>query len=196
MHEAIGSHEVYSHVRILIGVVLGLGLTRLLSGIAGIVQHPGKRPLYVTHLLWVAIMVVLIVHFWWWEFGLIRVPVWRFELFCFILTYAFLHYLLATLLFPESMEEYSGYKDYFLSRRRWIFGLLIAVFAADYADTLIKGREHLEALGVEYQARLIVGILLFAVAICTRNLRFHFILAVAFLVYYVSWIIRAYDVLQ
>jgi hypothetical protein len=196
MQEATGSHEVFLHVRVLIGVVLGLGLTRLLSGIAGIAQHPGKRPLYATHLLWVAIILVMIVHFWWWEFGLIRVHVWRFELFVFILAYAFLYYLMATFLFPENMDEYAGYEDYFLSRRRWFFGLLIAAFAADYLDTLIKGRVHLYELGAEYQARLAIGIVLFAVASWTRNRRFHLILAATFLVYYLSWIIRVYDVLD
>ncbi|RJF90347.1 hypothetical protein [Sphingomonas cavernae] len=195
MQDAVSNHDVFFHVRMLIGVVLGLGLTRILSGIAKIVQHPGKRPLYATHLIWVAAILVMIVHFWWWQFGLARVGPWRFELFGFVLFYAFLFYLLASLLFPEEMDDYTGYEDYFLSRRGWFFGLLIASFAADYFDTLIKGRPHLQALGPEYEARLAIGILLFAAATWTRDRRFHLALPILFLLYYLSWIVRMYDVL-
>lgn len=191
----MGDHEVFLHVRVLIGVVLGLGLTRILSGIAALVQHPDRRALYAAHLVWVAALLVMIVHFWWWEFALERIVTWRFELFAFVLLYAFLFYLLASLLFPERMDDYTGYEDYFLSRRAWFFGLLIASFAADFLDTLIKGRAHLHELGYEYEARLAIGIILFAMAIWTRNRRFHLALPVLFLAYYVSWIARVYDVL-
>lgn len=193
--EPIGSHDIYFHVRVIVGLVIGLALTRVLSGIAQIVQHPGKKPLYATHLIWAAIILVSSLHFWWWEFGLIRVQIWRFELFAFVLFYAFLFYLLACLLFPEEMEEYQGYEDYFLSRRRWFFGLLAATYAVDYLDTLIKGRAHLAELGVEYDIRLVVGILLCGVAGWTANRRFHLAFATLWLAYYVSWILRVYDIL-
>lgn len=52
------------------GMVIGLGVTRLLSGVARIVQHPGQHRLYPVHLAWVGFMLLLLVHFWWWEFGL------------------------------------------------------------------------------------------------------------------------------
>ena len=72
--DPFGSHDVFFHVRILIGVFLGLGLTRILSGIARWVQHPGKQRLYPVHLVWVAIILLSAIHFWWFEFG----QVWRF----------------------------------------------------------------------------------------------------------------------
>lgn len=195
MQDAIGNHDVYLHIRVIIGVVLGLGLTRILSGVARIVQHPGKRILYPVHLIWVAAILTMIVHFWWWEFALIRIGPWRFEMFVFVLAYAFLFYLLASLLFPEEMEEYAGYEDYFLSRRGWFFGLLAASFVADFVDTLMKGRDRLAGLGAEYEIRLAVCILLCGLAAWTRDRRFHLAFAVAYLVYYVSWILRVYDVL-
>jgi len=195
MQDANTNHEVYLHIRVLIGVVLGLGLTRLLSGVARIVQHPGKRILYSTHLIWVAAILVMIVHFWWWQFALIRVETWRFELFVFVLFYAFLYYLLASLLFPEEMEEYAGYEDYFLSRRRWFFGLLGTSFVVDFFDTLLKGRAHLATLGPEYEIRLVISILLCGVAAWTADRRFQFAFAAVYLAYYVTWILRVWDVL-
>lgn len=195
MHEAITSHDIYFHVRILIGVVTGLALTRMLAGVAGIVQHPGKRPLYPTHLIWVATIVVSAIHFWWFEFGLIRVEIWRFGLFVFVLFYAFLFYLLASLLFPDDMQEYPTWEDYFLSRRRWFFGLFALTFVIDYFDTAVKGAAHMADLGLEYRIKLGAMFVLCVIAAWTSNRRYHIAFAALYLAYNVTWIVRRFDIL-
>ena len=195
MAEAVTSHDIYFHIRVLIGLVVGLGLTRILSGVARLVQHPGHKRLYAPHLVWVPVILTSTVHFWWWEFDLIRVDPLRFQYFAFVLFYAFLFYLLASLLFPEEMDEYDDYEAYFLSRRRWFFGLLAATFAVDFADTLLKGRARLAELGLEYDTRLALCIGLCLVAALTANRRFHLLFPAIYLVYYASWILRFYDIL-
>ena len=192
MNDTPQSVEIYLHVRVLISVVLGLGLTRLLLGISRFVQHPGKERIYPAHFVWVLTLIVMMMHFWWWEFGLITVQ-WRFEIYAFVLFYAFLFFLLASLLFPDDMEEYEGFEDYFISRRKWFFGLLALTFVTDFFDTWIKGQDHFSGLGPEYLVRLAAGILLSLVAAWTANRRFHLIFACAYLVYEVSWIVRIYD---
>jgi len=188
-------HELYLHIRVLVGVVLGLGLTRILSGLARMVEHPGRNPVSATHLLWVAVILLSIVHFWWWEFALISIGAWRFELFVFLLLYAFLWFVLACLLFPGDLAEHDTYEAYFLSRRRWFFGLFAATFAADLIDTAIKGADHFRALGPEYPARIAAGIVLCAIAAWTGNRRFHLLFAALYLAYDRSWILRLYDTL-
>lgn len=188
-------HELYLHVRVLVGVVLGLGLTRILSGLARMVEHPGRNPVSATHLLWVAVILLSIVHFWWWEFALISLGAWRFELFVFLLLYAFLWFVLACLLFPGDLAEHDTYEAYFLSRRRWFFGLFAATFAADLIDTAIKGADHFRALGPEYPARIAAGIILCAIAAWTGNRRFHLLFAALYLAYDLNWILRLYDTL-
>lgn len=44
------AHDVFPHIRIVMGMVIGLGVARLLSGVARIVQHPKQYPLYTVHL--------------------------------------------------------------------------------------------------------------------------------------------------
>lgn len=195
MGYAAATSDVFLHIRVLVGLVLGLALTRLLSGISGIVQHPRRRLLYPAHLAWVAVVLVMTIHFWWWEFGLERVPTWRFEIFAFVLGYAFLHYLLASLLFPEWMDDYAGYEDYFLSRRAWFFGLLVAICAADWIDTWIKGPDYLKTLGAEYPIRLVICAVLFLGGAWTTSRRYHLVLPLLFLVYLLTWIGRIYDIL-
>ena len=68
--------DLYLHVRVLIGIILGLSVTRLVSGIAALVAHPGRHQIWPVHLGWVAWALVNVVTFWWWEFRLSFIPHW------------------------------------------------------------------------------------------------------------------------
>jgi hypothetical protein len=184
--------DFYLHIRVIIGLVTGLAITRCLAGFAGIIQHPARRKNYLVHLLWAASVLLMAIHFWWWEFNLVRIS-WTFELYLFVIGYAGLFYLMATLLFPDQMDDYDGFKDFFLSRRRWFFAILAVSYLADVADTLIKGHDYAARFGFEYPVRIGVYLLLCGVAMSTRNGRFHLAFAVANLAYQVSWIVRLYN---
>jgi hypothetical protein len=134
--------EIFPHIRIILPMVVSLGIARLLTGIARFIQHPGKLPIYPVHIAWVASTLLLLIHFWWWEYRLYVIPQWTVVIYLFLMTYTILLYGLCALLFPDNITEYSDYEDYFMSRRIWFFGILAATFVFDYLDTLIKGREH------------------------------------------------------
>lgn len=186
------SADFYLHVRVIIGLVVGLSITRALSGFSGLVQHPGRRKLYPVHLAWAVSILLSAVHFWWWEFRLSGVS-WTFELYAFVLAYASLYYFLTCLLFPDDLADYGGFEDFFMSRRKWFFGLLALTFLADIVDTAIKGQDYLAHLGWEYPIRCAVYVALCAVAIATRNKRFHAAFAIINLIYQVSFILRLYN---
>jgi hypothetical protein len=118
------SAAIFTHVRIVMGMALGLGITRLLTGTAQFVQHPQRRRVYWVHLGWVLFMLVSLSHFWWWEFWLHAVAVWTYEFYFFLIAYTVLLYFLCALLFPDDVDEYGGYEEYFISRRKWFFGIL------------------------------------------------------------------------
>lgn len=191
-HLAAGA-EAFPHIRIVMGMVIGLGVTRLLSGVARIVQHPTQYRLYPVHLAWVASVLLMLIHFWWWEFGLFGIAEWTFGTYLFIVAYAVLLFLLAALLFPDSMYDYAGYKDFFISRRRWFFGLLAATYVFDIIDTLIKGKAHLEHFGMEYFIRTPILVALCMIAAITPNRWFHIAFVAATLLYQISWILRLFD---
>ena len=184
--------DLYSHVRIIVAVVVGLGLTHLLRGVAQLIQHPGKNRLYWVHLAWVFFTFLYVVHFWWWEYWLRELPDWNLAIYLFTICYAVLIYLLCAMLFPESLADYEGFEDYFYSRRRWLFGLLIAVFALDLEDTFLKGPQYYLHLGVEYPLRAGIFILASAVAIATRNRRYHEVFVVTAVAYQLFYIFTKY----
>ncbi len=93
------------------------------------------------------------------------------------------------------LDEYGGYEEYFISRRKWFFGILGLTYAVDILDTAIKGHDRILSLGWEYPARNIVYIILCTIAAWTPNRRFHATFVIANLIYQISFIFRLYDVL-
>jgi hypothetical protein len=185
--------DVFPHIRIVMGMVVGLGLTRLLSGIARIVQHPRGYALYPVHLAWVGMVFLMLVHFWWWEFGLFHIESWTFGKYLFLIGYSTALFLMCALLFPDSMLDYKSYEDFFISRRTWFFGLLAATFVLDVIDTLLKGEAHFAHFGHEYLLRTPIFLALCIAAIFTTNRTFHILFVAAALAYQVSWILRLFD---
>ena len=186
---------IFEYVSVLTSIVVGLGIAHLLKGVATIVQHPGRNRTYWVHLLWVASMFFQAIFFWWWEFALESLEQWTFQIYLFVLFFAFLIYMLCALLFPQDLEDYAGYEDYFMSRRSWFLGLLATYFLVDFWDTWLKGADYFASLGLEYpvsQGLIIIGCL---VGIATVNRRFHAGLALVVLAYQVSWAFRTYDMI-
>ena len=192
---AADAGALYLHVRVLLGMIVGLGLTHLLRHVARIVDHPRQTRVCWVHLVWVLFVFVYLLHFWWWEFRLSALTPWTFAVYLFVALYALLLYLLCVFILPDSLEGYAGYREYFYSRRRWIFGTLAVVYVVDFVDTWIKGAAYLESFGPEYPVRTIAYVIACLVAIATARPWFHAAFAIAALVYQLSWIARQYELI-
>lgn len=188
--------EVFQHIRVVMSIVLGLGLTRLLTGLARFIQHPRQHKAYPVHIGWALTMLLTLVHFWWWEFRLIDLQHWTFEVYLFLITYTILLFFLCTLLFPDSVSEYSGYEEFFISRRKWFFSIFAVTILFDVADTMIKGPAHYAAFATEYLVRVPTYMALCAIAIWTPNRQFHQVFVAGSLVYQITWITRLFNSLS
>jgi hypothetical protein len=107
-----------------------------------------------------------------------------------------MYFFLSALLFPQDLEEYNGYRDYFLSRRRWFFGFAALTEALDVIDTWIKGDAHLQSFGPEYLISVGVFILLCGIASITRNAKFHMAFVLVAFVHEVSFFTRYFHTLN
>jgi hypothetical protein len=119
-------------------ILVGFSLTRLVGGVAQLTQH-GRKRVYWVHLMWVLYMILYTITLWWAEFQLVTVPKWTFPLYSFLVLYGILLYLLCALLFPNGLEQYERFKDYFYSRRKWFFGVMATMFIIDFRH-LHEGR--------------------------------------------------------
>ncbi len=189
------AHDAFIHIRIILGIVLGLSLTRLVSGLTRFVQHPQRERIYPIHLGWVVFLLLAITHFWWFEFGLSSLRHWTFEVYLFLIFYAATFVVLAALLFPDRMDEYKGFEDYFQSRRQWFYGFLALIFLLDLIDTRIKGADYFRSFGIEYPLRQAAFALCAIIAVFVPSRRYQAAFVIIGLVYQLFWILRQFEVL-
>ena len=185
--------DAFLHVRIIIGIVTGLSISRLLTGLARLVRRAEWRERGILPLGWALFLLLFIVHFWWFELSLLRIEKWTFELYLFVIFYAILLFLLCTVLFPDDDDEYTHSAEDLRRQRRLFFGLLAAIFLVDLADAAFKGMAHLQALGPEYLVRTAVFCVMSLIAIIVANRAFQGAFLAAGLIYQIVWIIRQFD---
>lgn len=186
----------FFHVRVVVGVIAGLAITRILNGLARFTTPRKQGKADGVHIAWAIFVLLLIIHFWWFEFALGQVRIWTFELYAFLIVFAALHFFVAAVLFPDRADALEDPKAYFLESRSWFFGLLIALLALDLADTAIKGVDHIAWLGVGYIARQTV---LFAIALfglLTACRAHHAVFSLIAIASEVLWIGHRYIVLE
>jgi hypothetical protein len=188
--ETQAPHELFTHIRIVMGMVIGLGIARLLTGVAGLIQHPGRHQASLLHLLWVGSILIELVLFWWWEFELSRITHWSLGAFLFLIGYAIVLYLLAALLFPDNINEYPSYEAFFLRRRLWFFSLFAATFLFDIVDTLIKGADYFDRVNQDYLIQVPIGLAICAAACIFTDRRVHIGIVLVHLSYQGYWISR------
>ena len=175
--------EIFPHIRIVMGTVVGLGITRLLMTFANMVQHPDRRDRSILHLLWMGSILLELVLFWWWELALFRLATWNFGIVIFIIFYAVTLFMMAALLCPDNISEYRGYGDFFLKRRHWFFGLLATTFVLDTLDTFIKGGPHMARFDASYFMQVPIGIVLCIIAWRSVDRRVHLFVVTVHIVY-------------
>lgn len=185
--------QLFVHIRVVMGIVLGLGLTHLLRQAARFVVHPHKARLWWVHLVWMAYLFLYLVHFWWWEFQLDTLTHWTYATYLFLILYTVLLFLLCALLVPEDISDYAGFRDYFMQRRLWFFGAMTAMYVLDVIDTWVKGAAYAHSLGPEYAVRRAIAIPLCLIAMRTRNRYYHAGFAVLALAYQIAVISRLYQ---
>jgi hypothetical protein len=142
--------DQFVHIRIIIGILLGLSISRLVTGLARSLQTPVSLRIYPLHVVWVVYLLLSIVDFWWFEYGLLKVKVWTFGLYLFVVFYASIFVFMSSILFPDRDHGYASYAEYFQGRRRPFYCMMLLMAVLDVVDSWIKGREHFASLGVGY----------------------------------------------
>ena len=184
----------FEYVAVLISIIVGLSLAQLLRGVGRLVASEGGPRPYWVHLVWTFYAFWMTALFWWWEFRL-AVADWNLPMYIGVIIYAMLYFFLSLVIQPGTLDGIKSYKEYYYSRRSWIFGLIITITLWDFIDTLMKGFDYFFELGVEYLAINITMITASIVAIITPNERYHAIAAVFCLIVFIVFQYRNFFVI-
>lgn len=180
----------FEYVAVLVSIIVGLALTQLLRGVGAMVVDTRSSKPYWVHLMWTFNFFANITLFWWWEFRLVETE-WNIALYVILIVYATLFFFASLVLQPRVLPEGLDYKEYYYSRRTWIFGLLAATLLWDFVDTAAKGIDHFIALEKELAWIQLPQLAGYVVAMYSANERFHAIFSVIWLLMFGTFVFRA-----
>jgi hypothetical protein len=128
----------FEYVSVLISIILGLGLTQIVSGVADIIQHWKRVRLYWPHLLWITFVFFLHIQEWWVLYDLRTHSEWKLHTFLFIILYPINLFILAKILFPSiGIDSQTNYKEFYFENFRKFFVWAVILIALSLADNLL-----------------------------------------------------------
>ncbi|HEY0778498.1 MAG TPA: hypothetical protein VGD56_11090 [Gemmatirosa sp.] len=165
--------EEFQYLTVLISIVLGLGITQLLTGIGRLAQARGRVRLYWPAALWVGLLFLVHVQSWWAIFALRDHRGWTFLAFLVVLMTPTSLYLMAALALPD-IDVRSGesvdLRAHYYAQARWFFGAVELVILSSLLRPLVfEGRIPLDLdRGIQGAYLVLAG-----VAMVTRREAFH-----------------------
>jgi len=179
--------DAFGYVSVIISVVIGLGLSQLLTGVTELVKARRRVKFYRVHLMWVALTFVGHIFLWWTMWNLRLVRDWNFFSFLLLLLAPVLLYVAAAFLMPKVEPTAAlDMREYFYEQRPAFFGVL-AAFAAlmGMQNWLLTGR--LSPAPVTFT--FAVWFVLLCVSAFVKNARYHAAVALLFGVLFLLFVI-------
>ncbi|WP_372784101.1 hypothetical protein [Phenylobacterium sp.] len=136
--------HAFDYLSVLLSIVLGLGMTQLLSAVARWLELRHEVKPYLPAAIWAAFLMIVLVQTWWAMFGMRNIPDWSFLQFCVVLAQPVLLFLLTALVLPGPQSQERDLEAFFIQHRTWFFGLLMALLVVSVSkDLALSG--HLPA---------------------------------------------------
>lgn len=167
-----------------ISIVIGLGVTHVLHGLARIIHNRDRVQIAPLHLVWTVNVLLILLLNWWVLFLWADFAAWSFDLYMLLIAWGIALYMLAVVLYPPDIRGDESYFDLFERNRKWLFGMLIAFIGLDLAQTAVRGQLFDPPIFVPYDLHYAV---LAAVAIRVGNRRFQTFFAWYVLLSLVLW---------
>ena len=169
--------DAFSHLSVLISIILGLAITQLLQGFRGIVLARARVRLDWVPIAWSFIILLVCVQSWWAMFGLRQVRSWSFVSFSAVLLQVLAIYMQAAFVLPDfggdaAIDLHAHYYDHV----RWIFGAFVLTLVASLLKDVVLSGHLPEPLNVGFHLTMIA---LSVVAVLVRREWYHRLNAVA-----------------
>ncbi len=147
----------FEFVAVLISIILGLGITQIMSGLADLIHQWKDVRLYWPHLAWIILVFILHVQDWWLLYQLRDITTWQLPLFLFQVLYPISLFILARLLFPLTGDpNATNMKSYYLANYRKFFAMTMVLALLSAAENILF--HHLGTEGWLINAALFFGL--------------------------------------
>jgi hypothetical protein len=147
----------FEYIAVLLSIILGLGITQLLSGIARLVRD--GRALAPAWWIMVIVAVLLVMHFqvWWASFGWRHIETWTFFSYVSFMVLPMLLFLLAYLILPADPQlEGRELVREFIARRRSFYLIIALIPAASFFQQWMLGGPQTMVFDLDAGFRVLV----------------------------------------
>jgi hypothetical protein len=193
----IENHEIFTHIRVIVGMILGISIARLVDGAMRFLQKPATgEGIYFIHFGWAVFVFLCIIHFWWFEFALFGIERWTFEVYFVLICYSVVFVMLSVMLFPSDIAELGGFKKYFHGHGKRFYAIVVALVIVDTLDTALKGSAYYRRMyGLDYPVRQLLLAAGAVGGLIVRSERYHAVFVAIALVFQVAWILSLFAVI-
>jgi hypothetical protein len=168
--------DTFSYLSILSSIIIGLGISHLLTASSRLIRHRDRVRLYWPLLVWAAVLLLVFIQTWWAMFALRNHSNWTFLAFMMVLLQTIAQYMAAALVLPENVDGAGvDLRIHYEKQKRWLFGFLLAAVVVSVAKDLILFGRFSSATNLAFHAVFATSCVL---AILARRARFHEILAI------------------
>jgi hypothetical protein len=130
--------DSFTYLSVLLSLVLGLGITNLLTGLALLVRQRRRVALYWPVPVWIITLFLIHVQTWWAMFGLRTIVHWGFGAFLIILLQPVALFVMTALITPDlSGPAPVDLRAAYFRENRWFFSALLMALCASLAKNRI-----------------------------------------------------------
>jgi hypothetical protein len=130
----------FEFLAVFISIVVGLGVTHILYGLARIIHNRDSLRLDTLHFIWTVNVLLILLLNWWVLFLWADYPEWSFDIYLLLIGWGITLYMLSVVLYPPDTRREETYGMLFEKNRKWLFGAFIVFILLDIAQTAVRGQ--------------------------------------------------------
>jgi hypothetical protein len=140
----------FEYVSILISIILGLGITQLLSAFSDLLYHYKKVKFYWPHTIWLLFILFLNIQDWFITFKLKDKMEWNLPELLFVLLYPIALFVVSKMILPtnESEEKCQMKTFYFSQFRITFFMIAISAFLSLLFNVYLLNKSYTEQIPI------------------------------------------------
>lgn len=179
---------VFEHLSVLISIIIGLGLTHLLSNVHELVQARERVRPHWLPITWSVLVFVGLVQWWWSSFTFSTREDWTFFYFLFLLLRPVISYLSAAFVLPRVVPGGAcDMRAYYFRTRGWLFTLLALGQVLDGTRRMVEG-EPVGELSV--WSNFVSAGLVWSLAV-TEDMRWHVLVTLLTVALFLLFLLQA-----
>jgi hypothetical protein len=112
----------FEYISILVSIIIGLGITQILSAFTDLLYNFKKVKFYWPHSFWIVFILFLQIQDWFVFYKLETIKVWTLPLLIFVISYPVTLFICSKMLLPTNdLEEKTDMKKFYFSQFQIIF---------------------------------------------------------------------------